>query len=64
MEIHIIWTTEDIVSRAEELTLIGLASRITDQQANSILTLLKRHHDAHVGINWDVIDYYIMNIDF
>ncbi len=64
MEIHITWSTEDIVSRSEELTLHGLASPLTDTQANTILNLLKRHHDASVGINWDVIDLYIMNIDF
>lgn len=64
MEIHITWTTEDIVSRSEELTLHGLASPVTEAQANTILHLLKRHHDANVGINWEVIDYYIMNVDF
>lgn len=64
MTISIEWSTEDIVSRSEELTLQGLASPLTDAQANTILTLLKRHHDASVGINWDIIDSYIMNIDF
>lgn len=64
MKIIITWTTKDIVSRSEELTLHGLASPLTDTQANTILNLLKRHHDASVGINWDVIDLYIMNIDF
>lgn len=64
MTIIIEWSTEDIVSRSEELTLQGLASPLTDAQADTILHLLKRHHDAHVGINWEVIDYYIMNVDF
>lgn len=64
MTISIEWSTEDIVSRSEELTLQGLASPLTDAQANTILHLLKRHHDASVGINWDIIDSYIMNIDF
>ena len=64
MTITIEWSTEDIVSRSEELTLHGLASPVTEAQANTILHLLKRQHDANVGINWEVIDYYIMNVDF
>ena len=64
MTITIEWSTEDIISRSEELTLHGLASPLTEAQANTILHLLKRHHDASVGINWEVIDYYIMNVDF
>ncbi len=64
MTITIEWSTEDIISRSEELTLQGLASPLTEKQADTILHLLKRQHDAHVGINWEVIDYYIMNVDF
>ncbi len=64
MTITIEWSTEDIISRSEELTLQGLASPLTEKQADTILHLLQRQHDAHVGINWAIIDYYIMNVDF
>ena len=42
-----IWSIEDVQSQCDWLT---------DEQAWEVLQSVKRHSDASVGINWDVID--------
>lgn len=57
MKIEIVWTTDDVFSRAEDL-----GYTLTDKQAKQVLMLAKSNHDATIGINWDVIDAYINEI--
>lgn len=57
MKIEIVWTTDDVFSRAEDL-----GYTLTDKQAEQVLMLAKSNHDATIGINWDVIDNYINEI--
>jgi acyl-homoserine lactone acylase PvdQ len=52
--IEIRWSTEDVLMKAEEMDI-----ELTEEQADIILDNIERHHDACVGINWDVIDYHI-----
>ena len=42
-----IWSVEDVQSQCDWLT---------DEQAWEVLQSVKRHSDACVGINWDVLD--------
>jgi hypothetical protein len=53
-EIKIIWNTEDILIRAEELNV-----ELTEHEADNILDELYENHDASIGICWDVIGSYI-----
>ena len=46
------WHIEDIKTQALENDNIVL----TDLQANKVLYLLYKEHDAEIGINWEVID--------
>lgn len=55
--ITITWSTEDVLTRAEELEI-----DITEEQADQILEKMDREHDATIGINWDVIDTYLYDI--
>jgi hypothetical protein len=55
-DISIIWNVEDVMTRANERHI-----PITYDQAYTILTNMKRRHDATLGINWDVIDCHIDN---
>ncbi len=48
------WSTEDVVWRAKDIGLI-----IDNDQGREILKKVIARHDASVGINWDVIDYWI-----
>jgi hypothetical protein len=52
--IAIKWCTEDVLWQAEQLDL-----ELTENQADDILESLENKHDASIGINWDVISYYI-----
>ena len=54
MEIHIGWSTEDVLQRAKDNDV-----KITEDEANSILLEMQRDYDADVGINWETIDDYI-----
>ena len=56
--IHIKWHIDDIKAAAEQM---GIASRMTDEDAREILEIVKYRHDASVGINWDVIEVHIDN---
>ena len=54
MEIHIEWSTEDVLQRAKDNDV-----KLTEDEANSILLEMQREYDADVGINWETIDDYI-----
>ena len=52
--ITIKWYTDDVVWRAEEMDI-----QLTQEEAYKILKMIEKNHDPEVGINWNVIDYYI-----
>ena len=49
-EIKITWTTDDVFLLADELGV-----ELGEHEADEILDLLYRNHDASIGICWDVI---------
>lgn len=50
-EISIVWSYDDIVSRAKDRGIY-----VHTSIAKKILSLLESEHDCNIGINWDVID--------
>jgi hypothetical protein len=52
--IEIIWSTDDVMMQAEIMNI-----ELTEEQADDILDNVLHHHDACVGINWDVLDFHI-----
>jgi len=48
-----LWFTEDLEEVSE--------STIEREQARHIFAVIDRHHNAEVGINWDVLEYAIDN---
>ena len=52
--IAIKWCTEDVLWQADNLDI-----ELTEEQAEDILESLGEGHDASIGINWDVISFYI-----
>lgn len=46
-QIAILWHVEDVKSIRPDLD---------DEQALGVLQIIKRHHDATIGVNWDVIE--------
>ena len=63
-EITIRWTTEDIIIYARDC----METIITEDEAETILNAVLRHHDASIGINWYVlhaeIDSFQNNLTF
>jgi hypothetical protein len=53
-EISISWSIEDVLWRAKDTKV-----RITRKEASEVLGLMKKKHDALIGINWEVIDIWI-----
>jgi hypothetical protein len=51
-QIAVVWSVEDVQ---------GLDESISDSEAMEILEDIKNHHDAEVGINWDVLQQYVDN---
>lgn len=51
------WHKNDVIDRAKEI----FNHSLTDDQAREILQLLKSKHDCNIGINWEIIDVYIIN---
>ena len=55
-EVEFIWHIEDVKDHAANMcNWPGM----TDEEARDILEVMKRRHDCTIGINWDVIDYYV-----
>jgi hypothetical protein len=49
----ITWYAEDIKSQCDTLT---------DKQIGDVLSLIENNHDATIGVNWEVINYYIEKV--
>jgi hypothetical protein len=54
--IEIRWSTEDVLMQADNMNI-----ELTEEQADDILDNILHHHDACVGINWEVIEFHIDN---
>jgi len=57
--ISIWWNIDDVKEQYEG---DGEYSEITDDQAREVLRLAERDHDSEVGINWEVIDFWIDHV--
>jgi hypothetical protein len=56
-QISIIWHIDDVIHCAKDNGI-----KITKKQAREVLECLRNEHDATIGINWDVILYWIEEI--
>jgi hypothetical protein len=52
--ITIKWSTNDVLSRAEDMGV-----EITSEQGDEILQNVFDNHDATIGVNWEVIEFHI-----
>lgn len=48
--ISIVWCIEDIQS---------VDDTISNEDARTILQAIKEGHDATIGVNWEVLEYYV-----
>lgn len=53
-----IWRVEDVFEKAEEMGIVSLS----EEEAIEILNRIHLTMDASIGINWDVLDYYITEV--
>ena len=51
--ISIRWTIDDVRTQC---------SALDDDEAMEVLSYIERHHDATIGVNWDVIDSAIEHL--
>lgn len=53
------WNIDDVKEQYEG---DGVYSEITDAEAREVLRLAEREHDSEVGINWEVLDFWIDHV--
>lgn len=56
-KVVVVWGIDDIKSTASELNL-----ELTEDEISRVMSALEHHHDATVGINWEVISYTIESV--
>ena len=56
--VAVFWQKEDVIWRAEDR---GLS--LSDEKAGQIVEALESNHDACIGINWDVIDFHLDDLE-
>ena len=56
---NIIWQADDVKMQAENF---DPPLELTDDEANEILNLMDRNHDANYGISWYTIDVYLIEL--
>ena len=64
--VSIVWSIEDVeevVSQLRDKHPDFNFNRLTKDDKQEILRLLKDDHDASVGVNWDVIEYYVWDYE-
>ena len=62
--IAVIWTTEDVFTESEnygdtDYAQVPTDTEISEEEAQKILEILDRKHDASIGISWDTISCHI-----
>lgn len=55
--VGVFWQKDDVISRAKDR-----GQAISDTDATRIVEALENHHDACIGINWEVIDFHLDNL--
>lgn len=67
--IAVIWTTEDVFTESENYGDTDydhlqphIDTEISEEEAQKILEILDRKHDASIGISWDTISCHIDEI--
>lgn len=48
------WHIDDVHSQAQEM-----GEDLSPQECRDVMAMVMRKHDCNIGINWDVIDYWI-----
>ena len=51
------WHISDVENQAE-----GQGENLSKEECRDVLAMVNRKHDCNIGINWDVIDYWIDEI--
>jgi sugar phosphate isomerase/epimerase len=51
------WHISDVQLLAEDMK-----EKLSNDEAREVLRLVKKRHDCNVGINWDVINYWIEHV--
>lgn len=51
------WHIDDVACQAE-----SMGETLTEQECRDVLAMVMRKHDCCIGINWDVIEYWIDQI--
>jgi hypothetical protein len=49
------------ISDVQELTE-DMKEELSNDEAREVLRLVKKRHDCNIGINWDVINYWIEHV--
>lgn len=60
------WSIEDVKGLREEYdeeTDEIISGEVSDELARDVLRTVKKNHDAEMGINWDVLRYYLDDLD-
>ena len=52
-----VWCRDDVIGTAE-----NLGFTLTDDEVDVVLYMLIKRHDAEIGINWDVITFWIEEV--
>ena len=64
--VSIVWSIEDVenvVSQLNDVHADNNFDRLTKDDKEEILCLLKNDHDATIGVNWDVIENYVWDYE-
>lgn len=56
--IAIIWSADDVQCIAKE----NYDTTLTQDELRYVLDGMRRKHDAEIGINWGVIDYWVETV--
>ncbi len=51
------WHIDDVANQAE-----SQGETLTEEECRDVLAMVMRKHDCNIGINWEVIDYWIDQI--
>jgi hypothetical protein len=51
------WHIDDVANQAEDQ-----GEKLTEDECRHVLAMVMRKHDCNIGINWEVIDYWINQI--
>ena len=61
-QISIVWSVEDVLGLEDNMCRTYADRGMTRQEAAHVLHEVEQHHDANIGVTWDILEFWVREL--